>query len=49
MGYEVVYTEELRSCRRHGQGVGDFAASDTYNDTTEEANAEERWTTMGNR
>ncbi|CAA9335536.1 Alkaline phosphatase, partial [uncultured Leptolyngbya sp.] len=49
MGYEVVYTEEqLRSLSKDTDKVlGIFAASDTYNDTTEEANAEERLDNYG--
>jgi len=49
MGYTVVYTEEqLRSLSEDTDKVlGIFAASDTYNDTTEETNAEERLDNYG--
>ncbi len=49
MGYTVVYTEEqLRSLPEDTDKVlGIFAASDTYNDTTEETNAEERLDNYG--
>ncbi len=49
MGYEVVYTEEqLRSLSADTDKVlGIFAASDTYNDTTEETNAEKRLENYG--
>jgi glycerophosphoryl diester phosphodiesterase len=49
IGYTVVYTEEqLRSLPEDTDKVlGIFAASDTYNDTTEETNAEERLDNYG--
>jgi glycerophosphoryl diester phosphodiesterase len=49
MGYTVVFTrEQLQSLPAGTQKVlGIFAAEDTYNDTTEEANAQERLNSYG--
>jgi len=49
MGYTVIYTrEQLQSLPEDAEKVlGIFAAEDTYNDTTEEANAQERLDNYG--